>query len=65
MISIEHSHANRTRGSRLAQTRRQLHAAFTTVLATLLPGRGRITPEGTWDSSTDSVSPDQPPPDPR
>ncbi|MBO0869366.1 MAG: hypothetical protein J2P15_12445 [Micromonosporaceae bacterium] len=37
---------------RLATTRGHLHASFSTVLSTLVPGRGRITPDhplGIWD----------------
>ncbi len=45
--------AKLTRGKRLVTTRGRLHAAFSAVLDTLAPGRGRITPEaplGVWES---------------
>lgn len=41
-----------TRGKRLRETRGHLHAAYSTVLDTLAPGRGRITPDhplGIWE----------------
>ncbi|MBN1174850.1 MAG: hypothetical protein JXA67_22010 [Micromonosporaceae bacterium] len=44
--------AKLTRGKRLLATRGRLHAAFSTVLDTLAPGRGRITSEaplGVWE----------------
>jgi hypothetical protein len=43
--------AKYTRGKNLARTRAQLHATYSTFLATLAPGRGRITPQaplGQW-----------------
>jgi hypothetical protein len=44
--------AKYTRGKRLLRTRGELYATYTTVLATLAPGRGRITsdhPLGRWE----------------
>ena len=44
--------AKYTRGNRLARVRGELHGTFSNVLATLQPGRGRITPEhplGVWE----------------
>jgi hypothetical protein len=41
-----------TRGARLPRVRAELHANYTTVLATLAPGRGRVNsshPLGIWD----------------
>ena len=43
-----------TRGKKLMKVRGQLHGTYSTVLATLRPGRGRITPQhrlGLWTSS--------------
>lgn len=51
--------AKLTRGKRLVETRGRLHAAFTTVFETLLPGRGRITAEaplGVWEDPPGSVT---------
>jgi hypothetical protein len=45
--------AKLTRGNRLARTRGHLRATYSVVLATLAPGRGRITadqPLGVWES---------------
>ena len=49
--------ARLTRGKRLVTTRGRLHAAFSTVLDTLAPGRGRITPDrplGVWEPPPNS-----------
>lgn len=45
--------AKLTRGKRLVVTRGRLHGTFSAVFDTLLPGRGRITPEaplGVWET---------------
>jgi hypothetical protein len=45
--------AKYTRGKKLVRVRGDLHANYSTVFATLRPGRGRITSEhpfGDWDS---------------
>jgi hypothetical protein len=47
-----------TRRSRLARTRAHLHTTYTTVFATLQPGRGRITPDhplGAWEPPEDTT----------
>jgi hypothetical protein len=52
--------AKYTRGKKLARVRGELHQNYSTVLATLRPGRGRITsdnPLGQWEPSAG----DQPP----
>jgi hypothetical protein len=48
--------AKYTRGTRLLRTRAALHATYSTLLATLQPGRGRIThdhPLGLWQQPHD------------
>lgn len=51
-------------GRRLAATRGQLHAAYSIMLATLVPGRGRIIPGhplGVWEpAQPDTPDPDRP-----
>jgi hypothetical protein len=49
-----------TRGNRLARVRGELHATFSNVLATLQPGRGRITPDqplGAWEPAEPLAGP--------
>ncbi len=59
--------AKYTRGSRLARVRGELHGTFSNVLATLQPGRGRITPDhplGVWEPAeppaATAAEPDRP-----
>ena len=55
--------AKYTRGKKLVRVRGDLHANYSTVLATLRPGRGRITSEhplGDWDSPGESGPADRP-----
>jgi hypothetical protein len=59
--------AKYTRGNRLARVRGELHATYSTVFATLQPGRGRITAEhplGVWEPAkwppTDASPPGTP-----
>ena len=47
-----------TRGKKLARVRGELHQNYSTVLATLRPGRGRITadnPLGEWEMPGDGT----------
>src|SRR5437899_3349640 len=56
--------ATLARGPRLARTRGHLHAPSTTVLATLVPGRGRITPDhplGLWQAPNTTPPATSPP----
>jgi hypothetical protein len=51
--------AKYTRGKKLLRVRADLHANYSTVFATLRPGRGRITsahPLGVWDSPDEGGS---------
>jgi len=55
---VEAMPAKLTRGNRLVRVRGELHATYTTVLDTLVPGRGRIEPGhplGVWPSPPDGA----------